>query len=353
MAVTVFDRFDAVLDQTMPSLSSALDPIEAKRQIRRVIRPGLPEGARVALRAIRVMRHKPGKRCLIEYDVKVSEANGGATKMTLIGKVRARRFGLADFRLLRKFWEAGWDDTSPDGLSVPQPVGAVPKFRMWLQRKIVGQSATELLAGPGGKPLAERIAEAAHKLHHSSVQNGRSHSMSDELRILRQCLDDVLQHEPNWTYRIDRLWRACQWMAHTTPETAPMPIHRDFYADQVIVSRNRIYLVDFDLYCSGDPALDMGNFIGHVTEYSLRTLGNPSGLSHVEQALENRFVELAGESIRPAVRAYTTLTLVRHVYLSKRFPQRRHLTERLLELCEQRLGLVADQPIMLDHEVSM
>src|SRR5207245_9541587 len=90
--------------------------------------------------------------------------------------------------------------------------------------------------------------------------------------------------------------------------------HRYFYADQVIVDAGRLFLVDFDLYCEGDPALDIGNFLGHVTEQSLRTLGDPEALADREHAMEERFVELSG--VTPAaVRAYATLTLVRHVYL--------------------------------------
>src|SRR5207249_11416229 len=108
--------------------------------------------------------------------------------------------------------------------------------------------------------------------------------------------------------------------------------------DQVIVDGRRLYLLDFDLYCEGDPGLDVGNFLGHVTEQALRTRGDPAALAGVERALEERFVELSGEATRPAVRAYATLTLARHVYLSTRFPDRRPYTERLLELCEERLG---------------
>jgi aminoglycoside phosphotransferase (APT) family kinase protein len=118
-------------------------------------------------------------------------------------------------------------------------------------------------------------------------------------------------------------------------------IHRDFYSDQVIVDGPRLYLIDFDLYCLGDPALDIGNFLGHITEQSLRTLGDAGALAEVERALEERFIELSGEAVRPAVRGYAVLTLARHIYLSTRFPERRPWTERLLELCEERLGVAA------------
>ena len=100
-----------------------------------------------------------------------------------------------------------------------------------------------------------------------------------------------------------------------------------------------LYLVDLDLYCDGDPGLDIGNFLGHITEQSLRVLGDPRALADLERAMEERFVELSGEATRAAVRAYATLTLVRHVYLSTLFAERRPFTGTLLELCEERLGV--------------
>jgi len=45
---------------------------------------------------------------------------------------------------------------------------------------------------------------------------------------------------------------------------------------------------------------------------------------------------LSGEGVRASVRAYATLTLARHIYLSTNFPERQRLTGQLLELCEAR-----------------
>ena len=115
-------------------------------------------------------------------------------------------------------------------------------------------------------------------------------------------------------------------------------IHRDFYPAQVIVDGGRLWLIDFDLYCQGDPGLDAGNFIGHVAEESLRTCGDAGALRDQEQAMDARFVELSGEPVRASMRAYTTLTLARHIYLSTQFPERMAWTERMVELCEERLA---------------
>jgi thiamine kinase-like enzyme len=116
-------------------------------------------------------------------------------------------------------------------------------------------------------------------------------------------------------------------------------IHRDFYSAQVLVDEGRLFLIDFDLYCRGDPALDIGNFIGHMTEQSLRELGDARAMAEQENALEERFVTLAGEEYRSRIQAYTTLTLTRHVYLSTQFSERQKFATSLLGLCEERLGL--------------
>ena len=161
--------------------------------------------------------------------------------------------------------------------------------------------------------------------------------MTDELRILHECLPRVGDAHPRLQRRLARLLTACDRRGASVAEPRSCGIHRDFYPAQVLLDGARLWLIDFDLYCKGDPALDVGNFIGHVTEESLRTLGDAEALQDREIAMEKRFVELTCESARPAVQTYTALTLARHVYLSTQFPERAPFTERLLELCEERL----------------
>ena len=112
-----------------------------------------------------------------------------------------------------------------------------------------------------------------------------------------------------------------------------------------MVDGSRLYLLDFDLYCAGDPALDIGNFVGHLTEQSLRTRGNPAALEDHEAALEERFLELTDGTSRAAIRVYAILTLVRHIYISTRFADRCSLTGTLLETCEERLGVPSGSPV--------
>lgn len=329
--IQVIDPFGVTGDEAMPSLSAALEPEEARQRLTDALGP-------VTLREIRVTRYKPERRCVIEYDFEMERRDSPAETLTLIGKVRRLRSGKSGYQLLNAFRNAGFGSAAEDGIMVPEPMGVVRDFRMWLQRKMPGRVATGLLERPGGEDLARRIAEAAHKVHQAGVPAKRSHTMSDELRILHERLPKVARARPEWTGRIERLLAACDRLGAATPESEPRGIHRDFYADQVLVDGDFLYLLDFDLYCAGDPALDIGNFLGHIREQSLRTTGDPDALAHLEAAMEERFVDLSGEATRAAIHSYTTLTLARHVHLSTLFPERRAYTEDLLELCEERLG---------------
>lgn len=338
-SIPMTDPFGVARDPEMPFLAPALDPIEVQRQFGAHLRRLTGGFGYVVPLEIRVTRYKPRRRCVIEYHVEAGRPGAPPEEITLLGKVRVRRFGESDYRLLRAFWDAGFDADAGDGISVPEPVGMVPAFRMWLQRKVPGWAATDLLAAPGGAELARRIAEAAHKVHRAGVPTERRHTMADELRILHERLPLVARVGSRWEARIERLLDACDELGAATPEPVTCGIHRDFYADQVIVDGERLHLIDFDLYCEGDPALDVGNFLGHLTEQSLRSFGDPEALADVERAMEEHFVELSGEATRRGVGVYKTLTLVRHIHLSTLFPERRPYTESLLELCEKRLGV--------------
>ena len=273
--IPVKDPFGVAGDPEMLSLGAALDPIEAQRQLGHCLRLLTGENGLAHLRTIRVTRYKPGRRCVIEYELEVDRPDAAPEIVTLIGKVRRLRSGKSGYRLLSALWDAGFGADSADGITVAEPIGVVPEFRMWLQRKVQGQVATDLLAAPGGEDLVRRIAEAAHKLHRAGVPAKRRHTMADEVRILHERLPSVARSEPRWAVRIERLLDACDRLGAGTPKPEPCGIHRDFYADQVIVAGPRLCLIDFDLYCEGDPALDIGNFLGHIREQSLRSLGDP------------------------------------------------------------------------------
>jgi aminoglycoside phosphotransferase (APT) family kinase protein len=288
------------------------------------------------VRGIRVLRIKPGRRCLIRYDL--AAADGRGEPVAVLGKVRARGADLATYRLVRRLSKRGFDPDSEDGVSVPRPFGALPELGMWVQARVGGTPATGLMKGSAGPALGARLADALHKLHRAPVSSGRTHTAADELAILCDRLQRAARERPMWAARLERLAEACAGAAAGLERREAALIHRDFYADQVMVDGDRLYLLDLDLCAAGDPALDVGNFVGHLVEQALREHGDPRALDQVAIALVDRFLTYADRTAAD-VEVYTTLTLARHVWLSTQFPGRHGTTAALLDLCERRLDL--------------
>lgn len=317
----------AVYDSALPHLADALSPEAAAAAI-----AGAKHfaGARVQVAQAALLRHKPGRRAVIDYTLDITWRDGRAELVRAIGKMRASRPPRTAYRLLRDLWTRGFDDQSADGISVPEPLGTVPTLGLWLQRRVPGTLATELLTTDAAAPLARRVADAAYKLHGAAVTPEKSHGLAEELAILTRVLDEMRARQPRLAADIDRLQRGCRRVAANLdgPTTG---IHRDFYADQIVVDGPRLYLLDFDLYCHGHRALDCGNFAGHLVEQRLRQPAHAAALSVAEDALVAQYVAHGGEALHRAIRIYAALTLARHVYLSATVPGRAHTTAAVLD----------------------
>lgn len=338
MIARVFDSFGAMADERIPFLPAALDPSVVQDRFRR-----LPElEARVPgllLRSVRVLRHKPGRRCLIEYELAGPDPT--AEPVFVLGKVRSRGADLRTYGLAQRLMECGFGPQSADGVSIPEPLGVVPELGMWLQARVSGRPSTDLLPGSGGVRVSARLADGLHKLHRAPTSPWRRHTTADEIAVLRERLREIARERPEWAPRLARVAEACARAASGLEAPAPSLIHRDFYPDQAMVDGERLHIVDLDLCSWGDPALDVGNFVGHMVEQALREQGDPGALDGPAVALVERYAERSGRAAVAAATVYATLTLARLLGLSTRFPERRATAPALLDLCERRLGLAA------------
>lgn len=326
--------FSVIDDLALSNVSMAIDANFAKDAITPIIRQAFRDDG-LTLSSIRVQRHKPGRRCLLKYSFVKTDSG---RKVTVLGKIHAKSRHDRSFRLQQGLWESDFDYHSADGISVARPLGTVPEVQMWLQECVPGTVSWGALSGPNGETIAARIAEAAHKLHQADIITERVHTIEDELQILEEKLPQVVRLMPQLKSRIDVVLAKCRELANSIPITQQTGIHRDFYPDQVLVDGDRFFLLDHDLYCMGDPNLDIGNFIGHLIEYSLRKYGTPGMFAAGQSALVERYCSLRKDSLSTVIDAYSNLTLVRHIYLSTRIAGRSHSTLQILDYCEVALS---------------
>jgi len=327
------------------------------------------------LQPVQVLRHKAGRRALLEYRLRPSSGSD-AQEQVLLGKLRFKGVDRHGFRVQQALHARGF---SLPWLAVPEALAILPEQKLWLQRKVPGVMATRLLRPGSGTELATRIGRALAALHHagahllqaseasflphgnpasppsqaataSSPLHGapvqsvtvrplitKRWTLDDELQMLHQRLREAAALRPQWAGRIEALIPATQRLgAHLLPNPTT-GIHRDCYADQVLVDGEDLYWLDLDLFCEGDPALDVGNFIAHLMEDGLRHHGDIHALRPHQDALLEAFLQDSPQVNERTPTGWTLLALARHIYLSTRFPDRHHTTLPLLEYCEAQL----------------
>jgi hypothetical protein len=335
------EAVDPVYDPDLPMLGEALDRARMDAQLR----PMMPEAG--PLESIRLIKHRPGRRCVIAYTFAGighgrghGRGHGGdVSPQTAFGKIRKKGMDLRTQELLEALWAAGFRPGSGATVFVPEPLGVVPELRMTVQRGGLGEPVSDRLLRDDSVALMPGVAAAIHALHDAGPAVDRHHSLTDELAILEDRLAALGERRSELAPRLERLLAASRRLARGLESDRRVGIHRDFYADQILTDGDHFTLIDLDLYTMGDPALDVGNFGAHLTELALRTGGSAEGLEDRERALFDHYRALSPAVPEAALRDWATLTLVRHVSISSLMPGRTHTTEALLDLCEQRLAV--------------
>ncbi len=329
-----------VLDDTsLTFLAPAFSPEVARNILLDCLEISSETKPDLELSQIQVLRHKLGRRCLIAYGLE--RRNGDRlTPIRVLGKVRAKGFDKTTYHLQRHLFEVGFNPQSEDQIAVPKTLGAIPPWKMWLQTEVPGTPMTQrLLSTSGVLPLEtmSHMADVVHKLHQTNLETSRCHTLDDELALLRDRLGRVTQLYPSWHERLQQLIGRCEEIATLIPCQPLVGIHRDYYPDQVLVQGDQFYLLDLDLYCRGNPNLDIGNFIGHLMELGLRCFGQVTYFQDYETAIAKRFLTISPHGNRIAIQAYSLLTLARHISISTQIAQRHSITQALLDLCEARM----------------
>jgi hypothetical protein len=319
-------------DPKLPRMAQALDRDEVAQHVAPILAKAGGWRSFPEVLEARLVRHKPGRRCVIYYRLAADPPVG------VYAKMRAKGADLQTQELLEELLRDGLDHAMGSPVGVPRPLGCFEAWNMTFQEASPGRLVNEILEESGAERGMGQVAEAIFALHRSGVSPKRQHGVADELKILRTRLDDAAARAPHRRARIERVRDGCTALANLLPQATPAGLHRDFYPDQVIVDGPRTTLLDLDLFAAGNPALDVGNFSAHLAEMALRERGDMQRYSALEGAFEERYLELSDETDPASIRGYRLLTLARHIQLSMTIPGRAETSEAILDACEAELG---------------
>lgn len=325
-------------DTKMPFLPEITDVDQIQDYLRQVLGNRIPDIGNYTLQSADLIRHKPGRRALVEYTFYRQSDDTDGASLTFIGKARANGPDMRTWNLNRALFEQGFCSDFGDNIEIPEPVGVGTEYRMWLQRKVAGVNPFNGLVQAPDNKLAKRIAGAIFKLHSGAVPIARDHTIQDELAILERALDNVAMARPEWRERLGAIKDRSRKLAATIPEAVNRCLHRDFYHDQLLIDGDKTFLLDLDLCSMGDPALDIGNFTAHIREQCLREFGDPDAAASNVDAFISQYCRLSGQDMRKTIEAYALLSMARHIFISQRIPDRQRFMPQILTLCETGFG---------------
>lgn len=322
-------RSEAAMDARVAALC---DPLKIGPPLLAAL--NLPSG--YPLPRCRLLRHKPGRRALVEFQLSPSEA--------VLGKYRHKGMDRHGYQCQLALWLDGF--CAPASVVVPEPLGLLPEWQLWLQEKRDAEPITSLLRpdnpdlARSGALVGEALAAVQQSEKLKAVASAKRWWLSDELAVLARGLEKVAGLYPHWQSRLTAMLADCTALAQTLEGEVLGCAHRDFYPDQVMFSRDlpeQRVMLDFDLCCLSFPALDAGNYLAHVRELALRRDQDIDALILHEQAFTQAWLAKSPEVSPMSVHHFATLSLARHIFLSTQFAERSHTTTTLLEVCEQQL----------------
>jgi DNA-binding response OmpR family regulator len=298
-------------DARLPQLTALTERKAAARALAEVF------GEPVEVLAVAVVRHQPGRRCTLRYEL---QRRGTANSQRIYAKTYVSRRTAA--RVHRTLSAAA----AANGVRFPEPLGYLPRLHLVLQARLEGRSATPRLLA-GDEALASRIAEIAFALHTSNAKLEGNHRLHHELASLDARVAGL---PPDLAARAQD-HRAAAEAALTPLRWRRRPVHRDFHEGQVVVDANgRLGLLDVDNAAISEPAVDVARFLARLQLLALKKPESRAAVAASAAAFRTTYFSLDRQLDRRLLRALEATTLLRLACLD--LERGGQLAEELIDL---------------------
>jgi Ser/Thr protein kinase RdoA (MazF antagonist) len=266
-------------DPALPQLASLLNPGRMNTVLARA-----DLGTLRGEESIHMVRHKPGRRAIIRYDV----ASRTGTTETLFGKTFSSERGPRVYRVISTIAAA---QALGAEVAVPEPVAFDPELKLLLQRATPGRPVVERIR-TGDTSSTEAIAEAINHLHGSGLDLGRRHDLDREFAPLPGRVADVGSHAPHLRIAAEHCLRDLLTRRDVAAKWRWQPVHRDFYHDQVLIDGDRLAILDLDDAAMSEPAVDIANFAAHLRLLGIQERDDPAAFAPARRAFMTRAAAL-------------------------------------------------------------
>jgi hypothetical protein len=262
------------------------------------------------------VRYKPANRCVIRYRLSLEHSGldqPTSKKLTVFGKVYADPQQAQAIYVTQQQLYAEQSAIGQNSLWLPRPLGIIHELGLTLHEGLepAGEDGEregheepalsgtkvfrpQIVRGRGGD-VSEVIipgetlsltAQALARLHTSRVHPDEDspRTGAKEARRAHERAGLLASYHPAQAEHIQQFARQVAGRLETMRPDAYRLAHGGFKSSQLLMFRQRVFIVDFDGLCLADPALDLGYFLAYL---------RPSGLWYQRPGLRQWFEEAA------------------------------------------------------------
>ena len=164
------------------------------------------------------------------------------------------------------------------GLIIPKPLGVVQEWGFLLMEQLVGtvmKSVVEETKAPERAKEAIGLAAATlARLHRFRFESQEVLSLQTRLEKLRGRAASLHLVAPLLAQQAEALLQQIGQLGAQFTAVALSFVHSDFSLSQLLMDRGRMAVIDFDLACLGDPAIDVGFFMASLHYTAERRANN-------------------------------------------------------------------------------
>lgn len=206
----------------------------------------------------RLLKHVPGKRCVIAYHLHFSE--NPSVPRQVIGKLYRKERGHVVFENLQSVQQA--IRLAPSSrFAMPEPLAYFPEIGMVLQEHAPGRPLAVLGEGDDLPAAIRYTAENLAALHALSIAAGEQRALVDHIdKYCHPGPQTLMDAQPELAPLVQGL--LAKITGDENLSNAPRrPVHGDVNLAQIFITAERAYFIDFDGFCQTHAALDVGNFL--------------------------------------------------------------------------------------------
>jgi len=293
-------------DGGLPALADLRDPERARALLEAGIRACSPAYADLRIARCRplLLRCNPDSRATLRCQLGYPpQAAGRGWPEVVVVKTHRGDKGRNAWEAMRALWDSPLGGSGGE-VRLAEPLAWIPERRVLVQGPIPAErTLTQLLRRSLrlGTPAAldelrsalDRTAAALAALHRRGPRHGTARTLDQELDEAGRVAARLAGPVPALAGAAGPLLARLAALAAGTPADPDGPAHRSFRPGQVLLRDGGIGLIDFDGFCTAEPALDVALFRADLKDTGMLVrLDGPPGRDR-DLAMAARLEELA------------------------------------------------------------